>query len=87
MGYTVYGVSPSDPQSHQQVQEQHDLDFDLLTDDQAEMGVETEFIDVDDEMIYRGYLAVNGETGEMAQEVDYLVGDNSDELKEVLEDL
>jgi len=39
------------------------------------------------EQIFRGYTAVNPDSGEMMTEVDYLVGENSDEILEILEDL
>ncbi|WP_370640521.1 peroxiredoxin family protein [Salipaludibacillus sp. CUR1] len=87
MGYSVYGVSPSDPQGHRMVVEGEGLDFDILTDEQFEFGTEFGFIDMDSQAIYRGYTAVNPETNSAVTESDYLVGENRDEIMETLEDL
>ncbi|WP_277872100.1 redoxin domain-containing protein [Salisediminibacterium halotolerans] len=87
MGYDVYGISPADPTGHAQLREQNDLPFDILTDSDGEMGADTGFIDMDEEMIYRGYVAVNADTGKIAEEIDYLVGDNSEEVIETLENM
>jgi|GEM_PF-3779402 hypothetical protein len=38
-------------------------------------------------MIYRGMIAVQPETGEMAREIDYLAGDEREEVLEVLEEM
>lgn len=85
LGYTLYGISPDSPENHQAVVDQHDLSFELLSDYQVEVGSEQEFIDEEDQTIYRGYIAVNPESGEMTKEIDYLAGENSDEVLEVLE--
>ncbi|AOM82074.1 redoxin domain-containing protein [Salisediminibacterium beveridgei] len=87
LGYTVYGVSPSSPEEHRDVIEQTGLAFDLLTDMNYEVGSDHGFVDLDEGLIFRGYTAVNPETGEQTTEVDYLVGENKDEILEVLEDL
>lgn len=87
MGYTLYGISPSDPGSHKSLLESQGLNFDLLTDVDGEIGTELGFIDLDAQQIFRGFIAVNPESGEMKTEVDYLVGENSDEVLEILEDL
>nr|WP_280770117.1 redoxin domain-containing protein [Salipaludibacillus daqingensis] len=87
MGYNVYGISPSDPGSHEVLVEGQGLQFDVLTDVDGNVGQELGFIDLDAQQIFRGYTAVNAETGEMITEVDYLVGENSDEILEKLEDL
>ncbi|UCZ52455.1 peroxiredoxin family protein [Bacillus shivajii] len=87
LGYTVYGISPSDPMSHSAVMDGEGLDFDLLTDVDVQFGSQLGFIDFDDEVIYRGYTAVNPETNQMVTEIDYLVGENALDVLKVLEDL
>ncbi|PTL37712.1 hypothetical protein C6Y45_14940 [Alkalicoccus saliphilus] len=87
LGYNLYGISPSDPDSHQALAEENDLDFDLLSDTSAEIGLSLEFIDEEEQMIYRGMIAVQPETGEMAREIDYLAGDEREEVLEVLEEM
>jgi hypothetical protein len=61
--------------------------MELLTDTEVDVGLTHEFIDEEEESIYRGYMAVNPESGEMTKEVDYLAGDNRDEVMDVLEEM
>jgi peroxiredoxin len=84
----VYGISPSPPEAHQAVMEEHDLQFELLTDyDDQQFGIALGFIDLDEQLIYRGYVAANPETENMIVEVDYLVGENKDEVLQIMEDI
>lgn len=87
LGYSVYAISPSDPESHLALREQNDLEFEVLTDIDVEVGLEFGFIELEEEAIYRGFTAVNPETGNTETKIDYLVGDNSEEVLEILEDL
>lgn len=87
LGYSIYGISPSTPQEHSDVIEQSGLSFEILQDANYDVGSDHGFIDLDEGLIFRGYTAVNPETGQQATEVDYLVGENREEILSVLEDL
>lgn len=87
MGYTVYGVSPSDSQSHGMLQQIQGFDFELLSDMELHFATELGFYDEEEGYIFRGYTAVNPDSGAMITETDYLVGENSDEVIANLEDL
>ena len=84
-GINVYAISPSSPEEHQEVVDQLELNFEILTDTTYEFGLTTGFIDEEEQIIYRGYTAVNPETNNMFTEVDYLVGENIDEILELME--
>ncbi len=83
----MYGISPSDPESHSLLAENEQLQFELLSDWEVQFGEHFEFVDVEEQLIYRGYTAVNAETESQVTEVDYLVGENVDEVLEVLSEL
>ncbi|WP_416151867.1 redoxin domain-containing protein [Salipaludibacillus sp. HK11] len=87
LGYSVYGISSSDPGSHEILVEGEGLNFELLTDEEFEFGTELGFVDIEAQTIVRGYTAVNPVTGEIRTETDYLVGENADEVLQVLEGL
>ncbi|SDO10602.1 AhpC/TSA family protein [Alkalicoccus daliensis] len=87
LGYTLYGISRDTPENHQGLIEQHDLGYELLSDAQLEVGLAHDFVEEEEQIIYRGYIAVQPESGEMTREVDYLAGENSDEVLEVLENM
>lgn len=82
----MYGISPDPPEAHQVVADQYNLDFELLTDVQGEFGFTHEFIE-EDQTIYRGYLAVNPDSNELTKEIDYLPGENVNEVLDVLESM
>ncbi|PRO64279.1 hypothetical protein C6I21_15520 [Alkalicoccus urumqiensis] len=87
LGYTVYGISPTPPDVHEEYAAENDLNMELLSDPNGEVGIEHGFIDEEEEMIYRGMIVVQPESGEMAVEVDYLAGDNQEEVLELLEQM
>ncbi len=63
------------------------LEFPVLSDTDYAVGVEFGFIELEEEAVYRGFTAVNPETEKMTTRIDYLVGDNFEELSGILEDL
>ncbi|CAM3840550.1 redoxin domain-containing protein [Alkalicoccus chagannorensis] len=86
LGYNVYGISPAPPEQHQQAIDHFDLDIELLSDPMGQVGMDHDFID-DENMIYRGFMAVQPETNQYVKEIDYLAGDNIDQVKETLESM
>ncbi len=85
-GFTLYAISPDPAENHQVIADQYDLDFDILTDVQGEFGFTHEFIE-EDQTIYRGYVAANPDSNELAKEIDYLPGENIEEVLDVLESM
>ncbi len=76
------------PDEHRQLREEEDLGFELLSDTQnLDFGLTYGFIDLEEQVIYRGYVAANPQTEQMAIEVDYLVGENYEQVLETLEQL
>lgn len=87
-GVEVYAISPALPDEHRQLREEEDLGFELLSDTQnLDFGLTYGFIDLEEQVIYRGYVAANPQTEQMAIEVDYLVGENYEQVLETLEQL
>ena len=75
------------PDEHKNVIEQTNLSFEILQDVNYDVGADHGFIDLDEGLIFRGYTAVNPKTGQQVTEVDYLVGENKEEILAMLEDL
>ncbi|MBU9723313.1 peroxiredoxin family protein [Bacillus alkalicola] len=86
-GMEVVAVSPSTPQDHQQLQEEYNIQFEILTDIDYLFAIEHGFVDEEEGAIYRGYLGVNPDTGAQSKEIDYLVGQNTETIAELMEDL
>ncbi|WP_255245349.1 redoxin domain-containing protein [Evansella sp. LMS18] len=81
----VYGISPASPEEHRQLKEELGLSFSILSDRTGELGISLGFIDEEEQAIYRGYTAINPETEQMVREIDYLVGENAEDILEVID--
>jgi peroxiredoxin len=83
----VYAVSPATPEEHRQLAEDFGLSLRLLSDEELEFGLTFGFIDVEEESIYRGFVAVNPASKQMVVKTDYLFGQNVDEIIELMKEL
>ncbi|MCD8511541.1 MAG: hypothetical protein LRY73_17890 [Bacillus sp. (in: Bacteria)] len=86
-GIHVVALSPSTPQEHQELMDEFNLQFDILTDVDYAFAIEQGFVNVDEGAIYRGYTGVNPDSGTQIIEIDYLVGENVQTIAEAMEDL
>lgn len=80
-----YAISLSPPEDHELAKNTFKLDsFEFLTDYNYEFGETFGFIDFDENVVLRGYVGVNPETGNVIAEIDYLIGEK---IKEVLRNM
>lgn len=86
-GVQVYAVSPATPEEHRRLAEELQLNLNLLSDEELQFGLTFQFINIEEETITRGIVAVNPQSERMMVKTDYMFGDNVKDVLEGLKDL
>lgn len=83
----MFAISPSSPEEHAQYIAEHGLNMTVLSDLEFEYAENLGFIDYENTVLRRGYVGVNPKKEHIVIEVDYMVGENVQDVLATMKDM